>query len=458
LRIIESDYNDAVRLEALKKIDDADTLQRATNDLNPLMKIHAYERLGWDFELKKSDTEYDSIDFASLETIEDENMLYMIANNDSSSSIRRRAFDKITDKNILFDLVLHNRQFAHMALKRISDKNLLLNIALYSNDKSLARKAVKKIDDDFLLWAVQNNPYNDISEYIVGRFRDESLLEIIALNNSNPFIRKAAVNKIKSHDILIRLGYVECEEMVCTAIVRKCRDKDLLEYIGLSNPCKTVRRYVESVTDDENLLYRFALKEYEFDNRRDTISKMTNEIYIADLLKRESHDGVFRADFKITDYDILMDLFENSCSFEAKRYVLANIGCKSLLMDFVYSSPFISQKHEKLRKKDPEYYHEYLQAVILVLAGPHFNDMKYIEEVLIQNYPYLSSDFFKLRDKVDISSIYRIALNCKSSIVRKEFKKKLKYNVEYKSDNDRDDDRADESSSEKPVGLGALFW
>lgn len=107
-------------------------------------------------------------------------------------------------------------------------------------------------------------------------------------------------------------------------------------------------------------------------------------------------------------------------------------------------------------EKDPEYYHEYLKMVIFVLAGHHFNDMKYIEEVLIQNYPYLSSDFFKLRDKVDISSIYIIVLNCKS-FIRKEFKKKLKYNVEYKSDNDRDDDRADESSSEKPVGLGALF-
>ena len=458
MRIFESDYNDAVRLEALKRISDGDTLKGAANDLNPLVRFYAYERLGWDFDLKKTDIVYENIDSSSLEEIADENMLYLVAINDSSPSVRRQAFEKITDEHILFDLVMHNRQFAREAFKRISDKNLLLNIALYSSEKSLARKAVKMIDDDeFLLRAVQNNPYNDISPYIVGRFRDESLLEIIALNNSNPFIRKAAVNKIRSSDILIRLGHVECEEVVCTAIVRKCRDNDLLEYIGLSNPCKTVRRYVESVVDDDELLYRFALKEYELDNRRDVISKIRNERYVANLLKREGSESVIKSNFAIADEDLLMDLFENSYSFEAKICALSNMSDKSFLKDWVYASPFVSQKHEKDKVRDePGRDYGNLMIVFTILNGPYFDDLKCIEEFLIQNNLHMCGELFNLREKItDFSSMYRIALNCRSPHVRRLFTGKLKYDVEYVVD----DGEPEGEEREEPAlsGLAALF-
>ena len=230
-----------MRLEALRRIDDEDLLEDITTDLNPVMRLHAFERLGKDIDINEDYIAFEDIDLSSIETIEDENMLYAIVNDAPSAAIRKYAFEKINDEHILADLACHNREYMNKALDKITDKLLLLNIALYCTAQSMKRKAIKKIDDEeFLLEAVQANPYNDISAYIVDRIRDESNLEIIAFNNSNPFNRKAAVNKIQSHDILKRLGEVECEEVVCTAIVRKCRDKDLLEYIGLSNPCKTL--------------------------------------------------------------------------------------------------------------------------------------------------------------------------------------------------------------------------
>ena len=457
--IVKSDYNDCVRLEALRQIDDDDLLEEMTNDLSPLIRLHAFQRLKKSFELKE-EVSFEDIDLSSIGTIEDENVLYSIAKNAPSPAIRRYAFNKIEDESILANLISCGDEFMNSALKKITNRNLLLNIALYSTDISTKRKAVKKIDDEeFLLKVVQNNPYNEISDYIVDRIRDESLLEIIALNNSNPFNRKAAVNKIQSKDILKRLGETECEEVVCNAIVRKTRDKRVLEYIGLSNPCKTVRRYVESVTDDDELLYKFALKEYESDNRREIISKLTNEEYIVDLLKRESSDDVFKADFEITNIDLLIDLAKNSLLPSAKRYALNNFEDKKILMDFVYGSPFISgnpRDNSVWEGIEYEYYDKWLCLSILL----DLNEMKLIEDFLVENEVGMSQILFDVFNKLDKSSIYRILLNSKSEHYYHFLKPRLKYD-EWSGNNGsrnhrREDD--DEVSEEEAIhGLAALF-
>ncbi len=457
--IVKSDYNDCVRLEALRQIDDDDLLEEMTNDLSPLIRLHAFQRLKKSFELKE-EVSFEDIDLSSIGTIEDENVLYSIAKNAPSPAIRRYAFNKIEDERILANLISCGDEFMNSALKKITNRNLLLNIALYSTNISTKRKAVKKIDDEeFLLKVVQNNPYNEISDYIVDRIRDESLLEIIALNNSNPFNRKAAVNKIQSQDILKCLGETECEEVVCNAIVRKTRDKRVLEYIGLSNPCKTVRRYVESVTDDDELLYKFALKEYESDNRREIISKLTNEEYIVDLLKRESSEDVFKADFEITNIDLLIDLAKNSLLPSAKRYALNNFEDKKILMDFVYGSPFISgnpRDNSVWEGIEYDYYDKWLCLSILL----DLNEMKLIEDFLVENEVGMSQILFDVFNKLTKSSIYRILLNSKSECYYHFLKPKLKYAdgpEDVGSRNHRHEDDDEVSEEEAIQGLGALF-
>jgi hypothetical protein len=448
--VIKSDHNDAVRLEALRQIDDRNILEDVTNDLNPLMRLHAFERVGKDFDSNKRYAALDDIDLNSIGTIEDENMLYTLANEGPSASVRKHAFEKITDEHILADLVCHSREFMNRALNKITDKALLLNIALYCTDKDAKRKAIKKIDDEeLLLNVVQSNPYNDISAYIIDRIRDESNLEIIAFNNSNPFNRKTAVKKIQNQDILVRLGEVECEEMVCTAIVRKCHDRDLLEYIGLSNPCKTVRRHVGSVTDDDELLYKFALKEREYDNRREMISRMTDEKYIIDLLKREDVDRVFRADFNIEDDALLIDLAKNAVSEAAMEYALRKIKDESILLDFIYASPFTSKEPEnKTLWEGLQYNRDEKELCLSIMVRENFTNMKVIEDFLIENEIHSHRHLYPLRNKVcEIPSIYRIVLNCKSKAVRERFKPKLEY--------ERKDEREDEDDAYS--ALAALF-
>ena len=452
VRIFQKERNDAVRLEALMQIDNPDFIEELADDLNPLIRTYALYRLGRTFEVNGDAVSFKDIDLASIGKIEDENVLYALVNHAHSSSIRRYAFDKITDANILTKLVCNNTEFANRALNKIDDNRLLLNIALYCNDPTAQRKAVKKIDDEeLLLEAVQANPYNDISQYVVDRIRDESRLEIIAFNNSNPFNRKAAVNKIQSQEVLIRLGEVECEEIVCTAIVRKCRDRELLEYMGLSNPCKTVRRYIGSVVDDE-LLYKLALKECEFDNRREMISRIGDEKCIVDLLKRESVEKVFKGDFNITDSNLLIDLARNSHWSVAKDYALRKINDMSVLMDFICSSPFtLREPEDKTLWKDIRYNRGDIRICLSILSRSDFNDMKMIEEFLIENEIPMCSELFAVRDKVDdIASIYRIVLHCKSANVRNMFKNKLKYPKKHDSDDNRDE-------GAPLLGLGALF-
>ena len=449
IKALQSDHNDAVRLESLRRIDDNDILENIINDLNPLMKLYAFERLGMDLALN-NDVAFEDIDLSSIETIEDENVLCSIVKNAPSASIRRYAFNKIKDENILANLACCNGEVMNMALNKITDNLLLLNIELYCTDPSAKRKAIKKIDDEeLLLNAVQSNPYNDISAYIVDCISDESLLEIIAFNNSNPYNRKAAVNKIQSQDILIRLGEIEAEEIVCTAIVRKTRNKGLLEYIGLSNPSKTVRRYVGSVTDDDELLYKFALKEYEFDNRREMLSKLTNEEYILNLLKRESNGNVFDANIEIKNENLLIDLAKNSLSsYDAREYALKHIKDKSILIDFIYSSPFCSKNPKDDSVWEDLQYQSFDKRLCLSILAD-INDMRMIEDFLIENELFLCGELFKVRDQItEISSIYRIILNCKSEDVRKVFKSKLEYTTEYEDD---------DSENRAVGGLGALF-
>jgi hypothetical protein len=51
IKALQSDHNDAVRIESLRRIDDDDMLENIINDLNPLMKLYAFERLGMDLAL-----------------------------------------------------------------------------------------------------------------------------------------------------------------------------------------------------------------------------------------------------------------------------------------------------------------------------------------------------------------------------------------------------------------------
>ena len=451
VKILQKDRNDAVRLEALMQIDNPDIIEELADDLNPLIRTYALDRLGRTFEVNEDAVSFEDIDLASILKIEDENVLYSIVNHAPSSSIRRYAFDKITDANILTKLACNNREFANRALNKIDDNRLLLNIALYCNDPTAQRKAVKKIDDEeLLLEAVQANPYNDISQYVVDHITDESCLEIIAFNNSNPFNRKAAVNKIQSQEVLIRLGEVECEEIVCTAIVRKCRDRELLEYMGLSNPCKTVRRYIGSLVDDDELLYKLTLKECEFDNRREMISRIGDEKSIVSLLKREYLDNVFKGDFNITDSNLLIDLARNSHAVVGRRYALGNIDDISVLRDFICSSPFSSREPEDDSLwKCIRYDRDDIPICLSILSWPDFKDMKMIEEFLIENDIYMCGELFDVRNKVDdIPSVYRIALHCKSANVRRLFKQKLEYPKRNRHEPDE---------NREPIGLGALF-
>lgn len=65
-----------------------------------------------------------------------------------------------------------------------------------------------------------------------------------------------------------------------------------------------------------------------------------------------------------------------------------------------------------------------------VLTRSDFDDMKLIEDFLIENNLNGSAEFFAVKDKVnEIPSIYRIALNCKSNFLRRQFKNKLKYDI-----------------------------
>ena len=71
--------------------------------------------------------------------------------------------------------------------------------------------------------------------------------------------------------------------------------------------------------------------------------------------------------------------------------------------------------------------------------------MKTTEDFLIE---FGNAYIFNLLCKdmaFDSSSIYRIALNCKSQEIRYIFKRKLEYAKKYKN-------------NDKPRGLGALFW
>ena len=174
------------------------------------------------------------------------------------------------------------------------------------------------------------------------------------------------------------------------------------------------------------------------------------------LLKREEVYKVFMADFEITDTDLLIDLTKNSTTYTAREYGLRNLDDMSILLDFIYSSPYSSHNPENRSIWEGfPYDNNGKELCLSIMARPDFTDMKVIEDFLIENEIYRCGELYYLKDKVcEIPSIYRIALNCKSEVVREVFKSKLKYDVEY---GDRRDDNDDENEESGLLGLGALF-
>jgi hypothetical protein len=171
------------------------------------------------------------------------------------------------------------------------------------------------------------------------------------------------------------------------------------------------------------------------------------------LLKRESNGNVFDENIEIKNEDLLIDLAKNSFSSCAREYALKHIKDNSILIDFIYSSPFCSKNPKDDSVWEGLQYQSFDKRLCLSVLSD-LNDMSRIEDFLIENELYLCGELFKVRDQItEISSINRIILNCKSEDVRKLFKSKLKYITDHENDEGEDDD----SENRAAGGLGALF-
>ncbi|MFC1830318.1 HEAT repeat domain-containing protein [Thermodesulfobacteriota bacterium] len=127
-------------------------------------------------------------------------------------------------------------------VKNTTDQEALAAIALNNSDPYVRREAVKKINDPKVLEKVaQTDADTVIRQEAVKRITDEKILEQIAETNDRPYIQQEAAKKITDEAILIRIALNYPYTHAGHEAVKRISDQKVLAQIALresSNPSR----------------------------------------------------------------------------------------------------------------------------------------------------------------------------------------------------------------------------
>lgn len=127
-------------------------------------------------------------------------------------------------------------------VKNTNDQKALATIALNNSDPYVRREAVKKVNDPKVLEKVaQTDADTVIRQEAVNRITDENILEHIAETNDRPYIQQEATKKITDEAILIRIALNYPYTHAGHEAVKRISDQNVLAQIALkesSNPSR----------------------------------------------------------------------------------------------------------------------------------------------------------------------------------------------------------------------------
>ncbi|GEM_PF-4004842 len=264
--IINADLGNEIRLTAVEKLTAEEPVNSiAVNHLNPVIR----KKLAWKVitadvlvSLARQDSCF-SVRSAAVTQIFDQKVLAEIAVTDPSSAVRKAAVERVQDQAVL-QAVAQKDSSAYvkaMAAKRISDtaisgavkkrlpawwdgandlssfskikgvskRNDFIDIALNDSNEYHRRRAVEKVDDqDVLACVAVNDDSFTIRQSAVKRLDRMGVLVELAKYDESDYVRAEAAGKIKDQDVLLDLVQQESSDKVKKAALRSISDLDFV--------------------------------------------------------------------------------------------------------------------------------------------------------------------------------------------------------------------------------------
>ncbi len=192
----------------------------------------------------------------AVKKITDQNELYSIANNDKEDIVREEAFDHIRDENLLMELANNSVKFdiaasrkltkqlkeenkedslikivqneenifylREYAAEKITNQEILIDIVKNDSDLKVRKNALNNITNQELLIELLSDDEFDLEKETLEKITDQDVLIEIALNNQSKFFRRGAIPNITNQDVLVKIALTdsdrECREMAISSL------------------------------------------------------------------------------------------------------------------------------------------------------------------------------------------------------------------------------------------------
>lgn len=239
-----------------------------------------------------------------------------ISLNDSDWRVRKDAASKVTDEDVLKDIF-------------INDSVVMVRIA-----------AMRRIDDsDFLYYECKNNPQGHIRRAVLSRILDENLLESnkldlllmhLTLNDPEDIVSQIACENLSEdyQDVFASIAHSKRGDKLRCEAISKISDENILNDLALNDKNRFIR--LEAIQNPNLADVRVLAKVIENDevefNRISAIMKIPDCDVLLEIVFDESlysrlaeiADNIF-----FSCQDRFMDVFNNDCD-EYKRIVGVN--------------------------------------------------------------------------------------------------------------------------------------
>lgn len=324
----------------------------SNDDIDSIIKSNNQEKL---VELAKNSSDWhirrDAVSF-----IDDEEILKDILNTDLVSAVCIKAAERIDGTEFLQDTCL-NSPDSHLrlaTLNRLYDEalldsdglNLLLEkIALNDPEEFVKQSACEKIGSDNQESLIKIAKCSD-DEMLKGRairkITDESILADFAVNDSNEHVRLEAIQNpnLTNSKVLTRIISHEENEFNRLMAIYKIFDKDMLISIVFE---KSVEQYIDEIAG--NVAFNcedYFLDIFENDSdgykRRIAVSFIENNEILKNVVLNESDDKIRLNAIKNKNFSnqrVLENLLKTESNFDILYEVVGKIENEGILIDYV---------------------------------------------------------------------------------------------------------------------------
>ena len=275
----------------------------------------------------------------AISKLNNQRVLKDIAFDDFNEDIRLAAVARITDENTLYKIALRdsNIHVCALAVYKIHNENLLKNIVL-SNDSAFDNKnirldAIKKINDDEILASIVLNSQDYIVRMkAVSKICDNEILyEIIQNEYSGPIV-DVAVEKITDDKVLEKL--VLEKYIGVSDVLEKICDENFLMNLVLNSESREIRNKAFSAIENELNLTHIVCMCDDWKIRRNAIEKIQNEAFLLDVCCNSQYgDVLFEAVGRIENEDILIRVVYNASDDGVRKSATLKIKNKTVLKD-----------------------------------------------------------------------------------------------------------------------------